>query len=200
MNVNPYSPPAAQVSNSLPTASNSELIYAGFWRRFGAYWLDLIVLLPLIGLSFWLGGKMRLFHLYYFVPGLLISLWFHVYLVKKFGGTPGKLLLGLRIARLDGYGVGFREASIRYSILFALSTLASIAMIIATLHMSDSEYLSLGFTARSLRLAQMTPSWYRPVTMLMNVWIWSEFIVMLTNKKRRGLHDFMAGTVVVRAA
>jgi uncharacterized RDD family membrane protein YckC len=32
----------------------------------------------------------------------------------------------------------------------------------------------------------------------MNVWIFSEFVVLLTNKKRRALHDFMAGTVVIR--
>lgn len=41
-----------------------------------------------------------------------------------------------------------------------------------------------------------TPGWYKIVNILMNVWIWSEFIVILTNKKRRAIHDFIAGTVV----
>jgi uncharacterized RDD family membrane protein YckC len=30
--------------------------------------------------------------------------------------------------------------------------------------------------------------------------LYSEFIVLLTNKKRRALHDFMAGTVVIRGS
>ena len=28
--------------------------------------------------------------------------------------------------------------------------------------------------------------------------MWSEFIVMMTNDKRRALHDFIAGTVVIQ--
>jgi len=27
--------------------------------------------------------------------------------------------------------------------------------------------------------------------------LWSEFVVLLTNRKRRALHDFIAGTVVI---
>jgi len=32
------------------------------------------------------------------------------------------------------------------------------------------------------------------------VWVYGELIVLLTNKKRRALHDFLAGTVVIRSA
>jgi uncharacterized RDD family membrane protein YckC len=28
--------------------------------------------------------------------------------------------------------------------------------------------------------------------------VWGEFLVLLTNRERRALHDFIAGTVVVR--
>jgi uncharacterized RDD family membrane protein YckC len=30
------------------------------------------------------------------------------------------------------------------------------------------------------------------------IWGWSEIIVLLTNEKRRALHDFLAGTVVTQ--
>jgi uncharacterized RDD family membrane protein YckC len=183
-----------EVNSSL---GSNALTYAGFWRRFGAYWLDIIVFLPIMGLSLWLGEKSRLFYLYDFFPGLLIGLWFHVYLVKRYGGTPGKLLMKIRIARLDGSAVGYHQAATRYAVLVALSSLVSIAMICATLDMSDSEYLSLGFLARSAKLVDLAPNWYKPVNILLNVWIWSEFVVMLMNKRRRALHDFMAGTVVL---
>ena len=32
------------------------------------------------------------------------------------------------------------------------------------------------------------------------VWLWSELVVLLLNKKRRALHDFIAGTVVVKVS
>jgi uncharacterized RDD family membrane protein YckC len=31
----------------------------------------------------------------------------------------------------------------------------------------------------------------------MQIWIWGEFVTMLFNKKRRAVHDYMAGTVVI---
>jgi uncharacterized RDD family membrane protein YckC len=195
---NPYLPPAAEISRT--QAPTGELAYAGFWRRFGAYWLDFLILLPLIGLTVWLGGQSRMFQLYYFLPGVAIGLWFHVYLVKRFGGTPGKRLLGLSIRRLDGSPAGLREASIRHCVLFVLTTLNSVGLLLATLEMSDSEYLGLPFAARALRLVELAPSWHRSVTIAVNIWVWSEFVVMLCNRRRRGVHDFMAGTVVVRNA
>lgn len=197
---NPFSPPTTRVEDIDRDLSSGALRYAGFWRRFGAYWVDLLIFLPLTGLVLWMGEKSRLFQLYYFVPGLLIGLFFHVYLVKRYGGTPGKILLNMRIVRLDGTSVRYREALIRYSVLFVLMVLTSVASVAGTLSMSDTEYLSLGFQARSLRLAQLAPQWFMPVNILLNIWIWSEFVVMLTNKRRRALHDFMAGTVVIHTA
>jgi len=41
------------------------------------------------------------------------------------------------------------------------------------------------------------PSWYRTLNILQNIWIWSEFVVLLTNAKRRAIHDYLAGTVVI---
>ena len=197
---NPFAQPLAPLEDKDNGGSPKELRYAGFWRRFGAYWVDLLVFLPLTGLVLWVGGMTRLFQLYYFVPGLLIGMFFHVYLVKRYGGTPGKLLMKTRISRLDGTAVSYRDALIRYSVLFVLSALISIATLVGTLNISDSEYLSLGFQARNLRLMQLVPGWFMPVNILLNIWIWGEFVVMLTNKRRRALHDFMAGTVVIRVA
>lgn len=185
--------------DSTPPDSRNALHYAGFWRRFGAFWLDFLIFLPAIGLSFWLDEKSRMFNLYSYLPWLVFGLWFHVYLVKRYGGTPGKLMLKIRITRVNGSPLSYREAILRYSVLFVLSSLQSIALIIATFSMSDSEYLSLSFMGRGQRLVEIAPSWYQPITLLMNIWIWSEFVIMLTNKRRRALHDFIAGTVVVRA-
>ena len=124
-------------------------------------------------------------------------MWFHVYLVKRYGGTPGKLLLKIKITKLDGSEISYREACLRYSVLFVLSIFSAIPIILAAQGITDSEYFSMGWQERSLALMERAPSWYNLVSISMNVWIWSEFIVMLTNKKRRAIHDFIAGTVVI---
>lgn len=172
--------------------------YAGFWRRFGAFWIDFACLLPLGMLTLWLGRQSRLAHLYLFAPNIFIGLWFNVHLVKQYGGTPGKLLLKTRIAKVDGSPVGYREAILRHSVLFVLTTMISVALISATFDISDAEYFSLDFSARSARVIALTPFWYRSVDTFLQLWIWSEFIVMLANERRRALHDFLAGTVVIR--
>jgi len=165
--------------------------YAGFWKRFGAYWIDLIVFLPVVALSLWGSEQSRLAQLYWLVPGLIFGLWFNVYLVKTYGGTPGKLLLKIKIAKIDGSNVGYKEAILRYSVSFVISLVMSAALISVALGMTDAEYFSIGWQERGLYMVERAPSWYNIANIAMNIWIWSEFIVMFTNKKRRALHDFI---------
>jgi uncharacterized RDD family membrane protein YckC len=174
------------------------LNYGGFWVRFAAFWLDLFVMLPLAAFVFWASQRYRLFGIYYFFPGTLIGLFYNVYLVRRFGGTPGKLIMRLRIRNLGGDPVGYREAVLRFAPEFLLGTLLSIAFLPALFSMTDAEYHALSFMERSQRLVQLAPAWFKPLQITQQIWMWSEFIVLLTNRKRRALHDFIAGTVVVR--
>lgn len=171
--------------------------YAGFWQRFGAYWLDVICWLPLTAVLFWLNEKSRLAHAVYFTPLLFIGAWYHIYLVKRYGGTPGKLLLNLRIVRTDGSAVGYKEAFLRHLPLLILGSLVSFSVVMASMNITDAEYFRLGWKERHLRLTELAPEWYGPVVVIQNIWVWSEFVVMMTNRKRRALHDFIAGTVVI---
>ncbi|WP_221075874.1 RDD family protein [Agarivorans aestuarii] len=172
--------------------------YTGFWKRFCAYWIDVIISLPIMFLSLWGCEQSRLFQLYWLLPGLVIGLGFHVYLVRTYGGTPGKLLLNIKIAKVDGTDVGYKEAVLRYAVLFICSLVMSIALVIVALDMTDAQYFSMTWLKRQAYMVEHTPVWYNVANITMSIWIWSEFIVMLTNKKRRALHDFVAGTVVVR--
>lgn len=173
--------------------------YAGFWRRFGAFWIDSIIFLPVIAFVYFVGETSRLFNLYWFIPGLLIGVWFHVHLVNRYGGTPGKLLVKAKIAMIDGSPVTIKAAALRYSVLFVLSVLSSVAILMSTLAMTDDLYFSLGYLARSQKLVEMAPPWYSMVIILTQIWIWGEFFTMLFNKKRRAVHDFIAGTVVIKS-
>ena len=175
-----------------------QIQYGGFWRRFAALLLDGLVLVPVSVPDVLLSHRYRLFSVYYLVPRALFGLFYGVYLVRRYGGTPGKLIMSLRIRRVSGEAVGYREAFLRYAPEFLFSLLLSIALIMPTLQMTDAQYHALSFAERSKRLFDLAPGWFRPVWILQQVWMWGEFIVLLTNRKRRALHDFIAGTVVVR--
>ena len=177
---------------------SGEPVYAGFWRRFGALWVDLLFLMPVLLLTFWLLSLSRQAPLYLFIPNLVFSFWFNVLLVAKYGGTPGKLLLHTRITMVDGSPVTLKAAFLRYAIGFGLSIPGTLAIVLAALRMSDAEYFALTFVSRMQRLAELAPAWYQPADWCMNLWTWSEFLTMMFNKRRRALHDFMAGTVVIR--
>ena len=182
------------------TSPTDPLCYAGFWPRLGALLLDCLIFLPLTALLFWGNARCRLFQLYCFVPGTLLGLFYSVYLVRRFGGTPGKLLAGIRIRKVNGDPVGYREAVFRYLPEFVLGLLMSIGLLVAVLHMSNAEYHALSFMERAKRMVELAPSWYKPLQMVQNIWVWGELLVLLTNRKRRALHNFIAGTVVVRVS
>jgi uncharacterized RDD family membrane protein YckC len=174
------------------------MAYAGFWRRFGAFWLDFLIVLPFAAIAYVGDAQSRLFQLYWFVPGLVFGLWYHAYLVVRYGGTPGKLILNMRIAMVDGSQVTPKAAILRYVVLLVLAELSVLAFIMGSLKMTDNEWFSLAYMDRADRIVELAPSWYQAVTVLMNIWIWSEFVTMLFNKKRRAVHDFIAGTVVLK--
>ncbi len=173
------------------------MVYAGFSKRFGAFWIDFIIFVPLIFFVMWGNEQWRLFELFYFAPGMVFGVYFSVYLVKRYGGTPGKLLLNIKIVKLDGSNVGYKESVIRYSVIFLLSVVSSIVDFPVLLEMSDSKYFSMGLNARwDYRISHQS-QFSKYLTILTQIWIYSEFIVLLLNKKKRALHDYMAGTVVV---
>lgn len=99
--------------------------YAGFWLRAAANLIDTMIMIPLILLPVYLiygdayfayTEEIRLSHGFwdiffnYVVPGLY-SLFFWL----RFGGTPAKLLLGLRVADAQSGGkISLRQGILRY--------------------------------------------------------------------------------------
>jgi uncharacterized RDD family membrane protein YckC len=191
----------AAVAPAIASTPAVELIYVGFWRRLAAYALDFAILLPFALLARHLIYTSRSAYLVNLIIGTIIAIVFEVYLVKRFGGSPGKIIMRIRIAKLDGTPVGYWQACIRYSVLFLISVLSSAGLLMSLINMSDLEYATFTSAQAHVRALEAgAPAWYQPLQIAGAVWVYSEFLVLLTNKKRRALHDFMAGTVVIRTA
>lgn len=87
--------------------------YAGFWIRFSALVWDSIILgIPVAIIQFALMFITRMQSMMYLVSVGVIA--FVVYMNGTKGGTPGKLILGLRIQNQKGDFIGIPIAILRY--------------------------------------------------------------------------------------
>lgn len=86
------------------------VVYAGFWQRFGAYFIDaLILIIPQLAISYMMPGLM----------GSLISMVFNwVYFAGMESGksqaTFGKKALGLKVTDENGQRITFGQATGRF--------------------------------------------------------------------------------------
>jgi uncharacterized RDD family membrane protein YckC len=171
--------------------------YAGFWSRVGALLLDAQIVLAAIALQAWLAVSLRVHPLIAVAMGGVFNGFYFVYLVYRFGGTPGKLIMGLRIVDVDGEPITFGQAFLRSGPEFLLSTLMIAGNVIALHRMGDFSLATLPILDQSRRLELLAPTWGMSLRILKALWTYSELIVLLTNEKKRALHDFLAGTVVI---
>lgn len=177
------------------------MAYGGFWRRLGAMLVDGIILLPIaMAVAYWGFPSSQLFLAWWFLPGVALNAIYNIYLVTRWGGTPGLLLFKLRIRMLDNTPVTIKAAAIRYSVMLALGILTAIGGIIGISRIDEATYFSMSAPQIAAELTRLQPAWARLAYVLTQVWLYGEFIVLLANKKHRGQQDFMAGTVVVKAS
>jgi uncharacterized RDD family membrane protein YckC len=95
---------------------NSEnIIYIGFWKRVIAEILDTIIFgipfgLIQVGLFFF----KLISNTYIIFVTYLAYIIIYIYMEGIKGGTPGKLILGMRIVNSDGKTIGIPKAALRY--------------------------------------------------------------------------------------
>ena len=177
----------------------TENIYAGFWQRLGAFLLDTIFMLPILYLTIYINSLDINYFYITFIPNFVISLWYYIYLPKKYGGTPGKLIAGIKIIKLNGQDIDWKEATLRHLILLILGLLSMINMLSIIPDVDYNVFTSLSWLKQSTYLMSLSPIFFKFYTWTSNIWIYSEFIVLLTNKRKRAIHDFIAGTVIVKS-
>jgi uncharacterized RDD family membrane protein YckC len=93
--------------------------------------------------------------------------------------------------------IGWIEAWKRSSVDLVFAFLVLVFEIWALAHVDPMKFSSLGVLERTKLLQQHQPSWFSSVNILQQVWIWSEVVILLFNRRKRAIHDFIAGTVVV---
>jgi uncharacterized RDD family membrane protein YckC len=163
--------------------------YSTFWPRFWAGLIDGLIFLPLEWMYSWafayLSIPLRVLVFTGYSSAFLI---YDIWMLGRFGQTLGKMVCKVIVLDISEGRLSFKQAALRdiFGIAgFAFGLTMTIPRIISgvdvtadvNLTRADSILAFYGLTLFGI-----------------------ELITMFTNSKRRSLHDFIAGSVVIRKA
>lgn len=167
--------------------------YGTFWRRFWAGLVDGIVFVPILFLNVWMADNatrmpVSVVCVWHVVSSLIwygYSIWFHA----RCGQTLGKMVLGVRVMDVsESRPIGFKQALLRDGIPLVL-----------TLALLPRDIIQIVNGTSYLLHKNALPDAASMLLMFVDCgWAFLEGVTMLFNRKRRALHDFIAGSVVVR--
>ena len=123
----------------------------------------------------------------------LAWIFYTVFLHARYGQTIGKMVTKVRVVDYrTSEKLTFKQACLRESIPFALTLCLMSYQLFAV--------LAWGVKPDAVEQSDLVRNkWiFRLLSAASGVWFLVEVLTMLTNEKRRALHDFIAGTVVVR--
>ena len=135
------------------------MTYSSFGRRLGAYLIDFLLLSPLIALQIWASGHSISMAI---LSTVLVSVAFIVYRVychAIWGQTVGKRVVKLRVVRLSGEAIGWRESLLRSSVEMLFTGLTLSAQLIALAAIPAAEFAGLDMVQQNSNLQVYTPAW-----------------------------------------
>jgi uncharacterized RDD family membrane protein YckC len=165
--------------------------YRTFWPRFCAGFIDGLVFLPLSYANTFLAAPERGSAIIIIWSGIIYSSYwlYSVLLHSRYGQTLGKMVMKIKVLDVSEERIpNFRQAFLRdigYTVLNIFSLAYLVYLVLAGEYVVGAEINSL--PGQILGWASLG-------------WFLLEIITMATNEKRRALHDYIAGTVVIRNA
>ena len=173
------------------------MTYAGFWVRLGAGIIDGFVFAPVLLLYWGLASLSWETAVAATVPYMFAYAGYNVALHARWGQTLGKRAYGIKVVTVAGNPIGWRHALLRHSVDLLTAVFMAVAWMEALFAVSQDAFEAAGFLDRMGLLKAARPAWeYWPVA-VHNTWVGAELVVLLLNEKKRALHDYLAGTVVI---
>jgi len=164
--------------------------YQTFWRRFWAGNIDALVILPLAFIDPWKHSQQ--------LPIFLLVLWFifhetawyfySVLMHGRYGQTLGKMVCKVKVVdKSEAKPITYRQAFFRDSPWIVVGLIFSIMMLPVVLQGKDPYQIKEAKQVLAFLL------W----SSIGTLWFIAELVTMLTSKKRRAIHDLIAGSVVI---
>lgn len=170
-----------------------QIKYAGAGVRFKAWVLDVLLLLPLIVLQSKQVNRSIAVFACSVAAAFGVSVYLFVFCPKKYGGSPGKRLMKIRILTVNGKKIGIKEAVLRTAVQYFLS-----AVSVGTfLYAAFSKNISLTQTAAAQFLETYGSVKNGIIDYVGMLWFLIDILMIIVHKNRRSLKDVAAGTIVV---
>ena len=174
-----------------------ETLTGSFGERLGAYLLEGIIMLPAT-LAVFISIGLNPVYNYFLIPITQgITFLYFVYLPVKYGATPGKLILGLRILKLDGTSIGYRESFLKYLPMFIYSGLSALLVVYEVYRANPDEYLNLNWFEQQKYLQSFTQPINSVLVFLIMAYSFINLLVFLLKDGNRSISDYLANVVVV---
>ncbi|MEK4235215.1 RDD family protein [Paenibacillus sp. FSL R5-0475] len=161
--------------------------FIGFWKRVLATILDLLIILIPAVIVYWIFNSLAI-SLHSEIPIILEYIFFvvfDVFMIVRFGGTPGKLVLKMKIVNQQGNIPTLKEALIR-NIFRIMSTIFS---------------MIVGVSLYDLTVISTTLNLWAPLatdlSKILGLIMLVDYLFVAFTPRKRALHDMMAGTYVV---
>lgn len=167
----PYAPSAARLDIETGWANTGDVVYAGFLRRWAALFLDAL----LVGL----------------VAQILAAVAGGVFAFSLFGGIEERgdaFSPGMIAFYSVFYLIYFVAAGLYYSLMESSSQQATVGKLALGIKVTDQE-------GRRLSFAHALGRWCSAALSYLTLWI--GFFMAGFTERKRALHDFVAGTLVV---
>jgi len=162
--------------------------YANFWRRLLAIFIDGLVFLPLQWIDdYVLSGVIGSGGIFVWgVGSSILGITYYVLMHAKYGQTIGKMVAKVKVLDVSES----RNLTIKQS---CLRDIVPIILFPVTIY-AYAQIAFYGQTYESLEQGLL----FMFIGLVMLGWVLLETISMLFNEKRRAIHDYIAGSVVVR--
>lgn len=181
----------------------NEIDYAGYMRRFLAslidtcIWLLVLYVIGITQLQNTLITKWQHLFIFEFLKATLLYGMVTFFLVK-YGGASGKLLLNIKIISIYEGNISIKIAIMR-QLLSMLVTIVYIAGIYYALSM----YAIIGMAVEFDNYNNFYNFQWDAILAILAVFIANifrlvDYSLIIINKRRRAIHDFLAGTIVVQ--
>ncbi|MES2647008.1 MAG: RDD family protein [Bacteroidota bacterium] len=182
-----------QPADLLTEFETQKTVYGSFFQRFVALFIDGLILSPLAFIDWYdkTVWKSQLILLLVFVIQVVYKSFFEF----KYGATPGKMALKLKVVRKDLFQPGLKEILIRniFDITFKIVTFVTTLTLFRT-----TEFLAVTSNAeyQSLYLNQKNVLWIVVAYLILLI---IDGIFLIADKKNRALHDLMGDTLVIKS-
>ena len=172
------------------------IIYGGFWERFGALFLDALILLPITILNYY--NRLLWQSIPLLIVANLISIVYKPLLEFLYGATPGKKALSLTVVNRAYQKISLPEAILR-NIFGIVTALAGFVVSMYALNGNGNSIYNGRIDSSTdmneiMGTAMLTGLYGLGVFFL----YLADAICLAANSKKQSLHDLIANTYVIR--